>query len=313
MQALDNLAQNKINDGLGIFEILTSAADKLVNEAGSFDALKEKLSTLVSDSFISQLGLLLTDSLVTADSIGRSEIVDKDKFFSNEKKVLSAKFQIGKYVARADGLRWILAADSGVKISFNLTPDNAINYFRWKAFLISGIENKKFLAEVKRELELALTQGTSYQDFAEQFKKLYLSYGIVPENEIRLDTIFRTNLFTAYTAGQLKQVEQVKDRFPVWRYVSVRDNRTRQSHSNLNGRLFRNGPYPPINFNCRCTPQFIHQFQLERMNEPINDSIYEFINQDEVVDFIGGNSFDSWIADNPVSSDVQSIIESNLS
>ncbi|MDP1675710.1 MAG: phage minor head protein [Bacteroidota bacterium] len=282
-------------------------------ESETFEALKEKLVTLVSSEFINRFGLLLTDSLVTADSIGRSYVVDKDKSFSDGKKVLSAKFQIGKYVTRADGVRWILAADSGVKISFDLTPDQAIEFFRRKAFWISGIENEKFIAEVKRELEKALTQGTSYQDFTEQFKNFYLSYGIVPDNAIRLDTIFRTNLFTSYTAGQLKQVEQVKDRFPVWRYVSVLDNRTRQSHRNLSGKLFRNGPYPPINFNCRCTPQFIHEFQLERNTEPIYDSIYEFISEDEVVDFIGSNSFDSWIADNPVSTDVQSIIEAGLS
>jgi SPP1 gp7 family putative phage head morphogenesis protein len=307
------LASDKVEAGIGVYDILISALNELVNKAGSYSEFEAAIPTLVSVQFINSLGTLLTDSLTAADSIGRSEIVNKDKEFSDGKKVLSAKFKIGKHVARADGIRWISAADSGVKISFDLTPKNALDYFRNKAFWISGIENEKFIAEVKRSLERALSDGSTYQEFVNNFRQLYQSYGIVPDNAIRIDTIFRTNLFTSYTAGLVKQVDQVKESFPVWRYVSILDNRTRQSHRNLNGKLFRNGPYPPISFNCRCTPQFLHKFQLDKISEPVSDSIYDFIDPEEVVDFLSGNSWDSWLADNPVSSEIQTIVEDALS
>jgi SPP1 gp7 family putative phage head morphogenesis protein len=158
-------------------------------------------------------------------------------------------------------------------------------------------------------LERVLSEGVTYDQFADSFKKFFIEYGIVPEKAIRLDTIFRTNLFTAYTAGLVSQVDQVKDRFPIWRYVAVRDARTRPSHAQLNNQFFKRGPYPPISYNCRCTPQFIHELQQAALGNPrIYDSIYDIIDRDEVVDFISGKTFEQWTADNPVSPGIQSVI-----
>jgi len=312
VETLDNVVVNRTADAFDAFDILFTAVEDLARASDSFESFQNGLRGLISPGFINELGDLLMQSMLQADSIGRSEIINMDRVFSKEEKVLPAKYQYGPYTIQADGIQWIEAAGPGAKISFNLTPLEAWDYFRNKAFWISGIENEKFFAEVKRSLELTLAEGRSYADFTSNFRQLYESYGITPDNAIRLDTIFRTNMFTAYTAGLVKQVEQVKDRFPVWRYVSILDNRTRQSHRNLNGKLFRRGPYPPISFNCRCTPQFLHRFQLERISEPVYDSIYEFIDRDEVVDFLSGSSFESWLSDNPVSPDVQSTVEGLL-
>lgn len=312
VETLDNVVVNRTADAFDAFEILFTAVEDLSRASDSFESFREGLSALISPGFIREFGDLLMHSMLQADSIGRSEIINSDQAFSKEEKVLPAKFMFGPYRIEAAGIQWIEAAGTGAKISFNLTPLEAWDYFRNKAFWISGIENEKFISEVKRSLELILAEGRSYSDFTANFRQLYEAYGITPDNAIRLDTIFRTNMFTAYTAGLVKQVEQVKDRFPVWRYVSILDNRTRQSHRNLNGKLFRRGPYPPISFNCRCTPQFLHRFQLERLSEPVYDSIYEFIDREEVVDFLSGSSFESWKADNPVSPDVQNAVEGLL-
>jgi SPP1 gp7 family putative phage head morphogenesis protein len=249
--------------------------------------------------------------MATADSIGRSFIVDKDKYYSDQQNTLSAKFKVGSHFTRADSIVWIAAADKDrVNISFSLTPQSALDYFRKKAFFISGIENQKFIDAVKFELERVMAEGVSYSEFSDRFKDLFIRFGITPEKPIRLDTIFRTNLFAAYTAGQVQQVDEVKDRFPVWRYVSILDNRTRQSHRGLNNKFFRYGPFPPISFNCRCTPQFMHSSQLGKIGTTeIFNSIYDLIDPSEVVDFLSPASYQKWIDDNPVSPDIQSIID----
>lgn len=279
---------------------------------GSVGFSKQRLSdALVSKEFIQNLAAEILTGIHAADALGRSYVVRKDKYFSDQKKTISAKFRVGKYFARADGIKWIAADDkSGVQISFNLTPEQALQYFRYKAFWISGIENQRFIDAIKLELERVLSEGKTYEQFSEAFKKFFIEYGITPEKAIRVDTIFRTNLFTAYTAGQVKQVDEVKDKFPVWRYIAVRDNRTRPSHLALNGHLFRRGPYPPISFNCRCVPQFIHSLQLAQLGDvQIYDTIYELVDKSEVVDFLGNDTFDQWIGENPVSAGIRNVVE----
>ncbi len=49
----------------------------------------------------------------------------------------------------------------------------------------------------------------------------------------------------------------------MWRYVAILDYLTR--HRELNDKVFREdeGPYPPIDYNCRCTAQHLHTFQID--------------------------------------------------
>lgn len=270
----------------------------------------EETKQLESKEFIRAMAEQLEAGLIAADSIGRSYVVDKDVFYSQERSVLPARVQTRKYLTRADGVTWIAAAGKDrVNISFDLTPTNALQFFRSKAFWISGIENQRFIDAVKSELQRAFTDGITYQDFADRFEALYRTMGITPDKPVRLDMIFRTNLFSAYTAGQVQQVSTVKDRFPVWRYVAIMDDRTRHSHRELNNRLFRYGPFPPISFNCRCTPQFIHQHQLERMGSPeVLNTITDVIDAAEVVDFLSPGAYEQWIADNPLQPGISDII-----
>lgn len=275
--------------------------------------MKKKLPEIVSKEFIDALAEKIRVGMVSADSIGRTYIVDKDKQYSDARKIASAKFKIGKHYKRSDSITRIAAAGS-VNVSFDLTPEEVLQEFRRRAFRIGGIENQKFIDAVKFELERVISEGKSYEDFKNTFTDLFLKYGITPEKPIRLDMIFRTNLFTAYTAGQVKQVDEVKDRFPVWRYSAILDNRTRQSHKNLNDKLFRYGPFPPISYNCRCTPQFIHKVQLDNLGEVTTyNSIYDLIDKEEVVDFLGTDSYQQWIDDNPVEPDIQDIIDEDNS
>ncbi|MBI2427526.1 MAG: minor capsid protein [Ignavibacteriales bacterium] len=314
MQTLDEFTTKQIDESVPVYDILIGIVERMLRESASMDEFRKQIPSLVSEEFVNALAEKIRIGLLSADSIGRSFVAEKDKYYSEKAQVVSAKFKVGKFYSRADSMVWIAAADKGrVNVSFDLTPEEALAEFRRRAFRIGGIENQKFIDAVKYEFERAISEGTSYEEFSNQFKELFIRYGITPEKPIRLDTIFRTNLFTAYTAGQVKQIDQVKERFPVWRYVSVLDNRTRQSHRNLNGKLFKYGPFPPISFNCRCTPQFLHQYQFERISsETIYNSIYDLIDKGEVVDFLGNDSYQKWIDDNPVSPDIQTIIDDGL-
>lgn len=74
----------------------------------------------------------------------------------------------------------------------------------------------------------------------------------------RLDTIFRTNTSTLYSAGRWESQIQDTSR-PYWMYVAVRDLRTRPAHTKLNGQClpashpFWQSFYPPNGWGCRCS------------------------------------------------------------
>lgn len=74
----------------------------------------------------------------------------------------------------------------------------------------------------------------------------------------RLQTIFRTNLQTAYASGRWKQFQANAADRPYLQYVAVLDGRSRPAHAALNGKVFHiDNPVwqviaPPNGFNCRC-------------------------------------------------------------
>lgn len=59
----------------------------------------------------------------------------------------------------------------------------------------------------------------------------------------------------AYGAGQFAKLQEISGRFPYWQYSTANDERVRDSHRALEGKIFKASDsqyYPPIGFNCRC-------------------------------------------------------------
>jgi SPP1 gp7 family putative phage head morphogenesis protein len=178
---------------------------------------------------------------------------------------------------------------------FGLPPEQALDWWRakgyainwgWRdmaaqnharAFTVAGVMKVDVLQDIRAELDRALAEGRTLNDFKKDLiPRLQAKgwWGKLAQTDMatgemhgkgltprRLDTIFRTNLQSAYMAGRYRQmmanVEGVGGR-PWWQYVAIMDSRTRPQHSALHGRVFRyDDPfwqkfYPPLGFNCRC-------------------------------------------------------------
>lgn len=226
-------------------------------------------------------------------------------------------YVIGKYRVSAYGLNWIAASDETVRISFDLIPQDALNYLKEKAFWISGISNQDFLNEVQTALESVMKDGKTYRDFTADIKNIISRLGYDGDSPFRMETIFRTNIFTAYTIGQLSQVDQVKDRFPKWRYVAIIDHRTRPLHRELNGKVFNygEGPIPPIDFGCRCSPQFIHILDDDVEAEVLSDTgLGKMLKDENVMRFDNRKDFEKYRDKKVVSMDpgIKEQVLSNL-
>ena len=137
------------------------------------------------------------------------------------------------------------------------------------AFAVSGIAKGDELTTVYNALNKGLTEGISFEQWKQEAAAVFESRGWTGQKAWRLDTIFRTNIQTAYNVGRYQQMQQVTATRPYWRYSAVNDSRTRPAHRAMHGRIFPqdhpiwNTWYPPNGFRCRCSVNSVSQDDLE--------------------------------------------------
>ena len=126
---------------------------------------------------------------------------------------------------------------------------------RVKAFAISGAAKGQELSTVFEALGAAIDRGTTFADFRKGCAAIFERRGW---GRWRSETIFRTNIQTAYSVGRYREMTETARTRPYWQYSAVNDSRTRPAHAALNGKIFpADHPfwdtwYPPNGFNCRC-------------------------------------------------------------
>ncbi|MBE2895464.1 minor capsid protein [Pasteurellaceae bacterium HPA106] len=182
-----------------------------------------------------------------------------------------------------------------VKFAFGLRPEKALEFLRSKYAVLNDVDDVAMLNSVRgkaaRIANLSSLEMTKdiYQSLIDahengiafgQWKKEMLAHfkrkGWVAYYDKgyqladpktgehfgtpwRLNTIYRTNTQSAYSAQRYQQQRDNADSRPYWQYTAVNDNRTRPSHSAMNGLVYRyDDPfwdtfYPPNGFNCRCS------------------------------------------------------------
>lgn len=94
-----------------------------------------------------------------------------------------------------------------------------------------------------------------------------------PWSQAYADTVFRTNVNTAVTAGRFRQARDgdVRTVIPALRFDAVGDGDTRDNHKAADGIILRtDNPAwsqiaPPLGYRCRCQVSLVPVFELERM------------------------------------------------
>lgn len=187
---------------------------------------------------------------------------------------------------------------------FNLRPDRAADYLLAKGFQLSGpyweldgpahshvftvanLAKLDVLADIKSAVQQAIDKGQTEKWFETQLVDVLKRKGwwgpgvrvdpdtleakIIQQGSLRrLQTIYRTNLQTAYMAGRHRQALEQIDRRPWAQYLAIRDHRTRPAHAALHGQVFRlDSPAwavvaPSNSYNCRCRARYLSDRDLE--------------------------------------------------
>lgn len=102
---------------------------------------------------------------------------------------------------------------------------------------------------------------------------MFDQHGVTKLNSFKAETIYRNETAMAYGAGQFAKLQTVSERFPYWEYTTAHDERVRESHRLLDGKIFLASDsqyYPPLGFNCRCRaiPVSLRQVEIRGITGP---------------------------------------------
>lgn len=126
------------------------------------------------------------------------------------------------------------------------------------AFTVSNVAQADLVAETLEAVKKAMENGTTLADFkAEIGAQLEEAWG--GPDPFRVETIFRTNVQSAYNAGRHEIISDpvVKEARPYWRFDAVEDDRITEVCEKADGTVLpADDPWwaehtPPLHYNCR--------------------------------------------------------------
>ncbi len=174
-------------------------------------------------------------------------------------------------------------------VEFFRTKNLAVSPNSWRdvwaaenvhAFTVARVTATDVLEDIRNSVEKALREGIPLEQFKSEISRTLAAKGwpvgagakggsiLTPW---RLETIYRTNIQSAYQAGRFSQMLETANLRPYWMYDAVSDRRTRPFHASLNGKVYRfDHPfwktwYPPNGFNCRCTVRALSERRMRKM------------------------------------------------
>lgn len=156
------------------------------------------------------------------------------------------------------------------------------------AFTVARVTAVDILEDIRKAVADAIEDGTPLHEFKANLADILEAKGwFVPKGEDaeielpdgtirkrltpwRLNTIYQTNLQSAYSTGRYRQMMEVAAGRPFWQYDAVNDRRTRPAHAAQDGKIYRfDHPfwdtwYPPNGYNCRCTVRTLSAAEMQR-------------------------------------------------
>lgn len=188
--------------------------------------------------------------------------------------------------------------------AFNKAPGEAVDFlnkkvsrasWNWYDSLEGSYEGaftvaKTASADVVETIRLALLdaqkKGLPFEVFQKNIEPTLQSLGWWGKDDFldanlgspwRLETIYRTNLQSAFNAGRMERQQKTEKFRPLLEYVAVLDSKTRPSHSALDGKVvqasdsFWNSFYPPNGFNCRCRVRSLSISEAKRDGKDVSN------------------------------------------
>ncbi|GAB3021410.1 phage head morphogenesis protein [Bowmanella dokdonensis] len=129
-----------------------------------------------------------------------------------------------------------------------------------KGFTVAGATSLSLLQDLYSTVQDSILDGTTLTEFRKRFDDIVSRHGWSYKGKRgwRTRVIFQVNKRSAYMAGRWEQIWRLKDIRPFLQYLTVGDERVRQSHRPWHGIIlpvdhpFWRTHYPPNDWLCRC-------------------------------------------------------------
>lgn len=137
-----------------------------------------------------------------------------------------------------------------------------------RAVYVGGLAKADLVREVYESMHKSMDEGTTFEAWKRDIGPRLKKAGWDGATPYRLETIYRTNVQSAYMAGRYAQMMRAVRLRPYWQYSAVADGRTRPAHLALHGKVypadhaFWGTMYPPNGFRCRCTVKSLSERQV---------------------------------------------------
>jgi SPP1 gp7 family putative phage head morphogenesis protein len=227
------------------------------------------------------LGRLIASSQTLADLLGREQVVKQAGAASEGKQFADARLPAGltnittpvvPKVTFQDAVDDILQRTPYLAESYK-EVQNAYNLFHGFALARSTTETltKKVQKLVAQSIEDGKPVNSASQAIAE----------LGDYNQAYAETVYRTNLTTAYTAGTIKMAKDpaISQVMVAYEYSSRTDSNVRDNHRAMDGTIAKTTDpiwtrlAPPNGYRCRCHLRLVSRFELARRGIELPDSI----------------------------------------
>lgn len=147
-----------------------------------------------------------------------------------------------------------------------------------RAFVVAGATKAELLADFRRAIDKAISEGTTLESFRRDFDRIVATHGWAYKGARgwRTRTIYDTNLTTAWQAGRYQQMTApgLLSRRPFWQYrhshLSLKPRRQHLAWDKLvlrHDAEFWKTHYPPNGWGCKCRVETLSQRDLDRMGK----------------------------------------------
>lgn len=144
---------------------------------------------------------------------------------------------------------------------------------RAEASRLAGASEQSLASKIHSIIETALRTGqVELRQPVKQIESVLNQAGIAPRNPQYAEMVFRTNAMQAYNEGATQELQQpdVRETFPVWQYLGIKDGRQGADHEPKFGKYYPNGvSFSEVRgdrvFNCRCTSRPVARWEWDRL------------------------------------------------
>lgn len=170
--------------------------------------------------------------------------------------------------------------------------DKIVEQYRKRATKAAELMAEALEQKVDDGLTRAMQEGDTLRDFVRSIREAETTLGVEPASKHYLETVYRTNVQTAYGAGRFRAMTDpdVIAARPYVEYRTVGDGRVRSEHEVLDGQVFRADDdvwhriAPPNGYNCRCSMVTLDEEDFADSNGKLANKIPEGFQADEGFD-----------------------------